>query len=46
MSFYYFYNKSILQFIENLIYKVYLIDGDNGISLFESTFKELKKNPR
>jgi hypothetical protein len=26
-----------------LIYKAYLIDGDNGISLFESTFKELKK---
>ncbi len=26
-----------------MIYKVYLIDGDNGISLFESTFKELKK---
>jgi len=32
-----------LQFIEILIYKAYLIDGDNGISLFESTFKELKK---
>jgi len=32
-----------LQFIENLIYKAFLIDGDNGISLFESTFKELKK---
>ncbi len=32
-----------MQFIENLIYKVYFIDGDNGISLFESTFKELKK---
>lgn len=29
--------------LENLIYKVYLIDGDNGISLFESTFKQLKK---
>ncbi|MHA2281467.1 MAG: hypothetical protein ACXAC5_11485 [Promethearchaeota archaeon] len=26
-----------------MIYKAYLIDGDNGISLFESTFKELKK---
>jgi hypothetical protein len=26
-----------------LIYKIYLIDGDNGISLLESTFKELKK---
>jgi len=26
-----------------LIYKVYLIDADNGISLLESTFKELKK---
>jgi hypothetical protein len=26
-----------------LIYKAYLIDGDNGISLFESTFKKLKK---
>ncbi|MFW9825381.1 MAG: hypothetical protein ACFFE4_20740 [Candidatus Thorarchaeota archaeon] len=26
-----------------MIYKVYLIDGDNGISLFESTFKQLKK---
>jgi hypothetical protein len=26
-----------------LIYKAYLIDGDNGISLFESTFKELEK---
>ena len=26
-----------------MIYKVYLIDGDNGISLLESTFKELKK---
>jgi len=26
-----------------LIYKIYLIDGDNGISLFESTFRELKK---
>jgi hypothetical protein len=26
-----------------LIYKVFLIDGDNGISLFESTFKELRK---
>jgi len=26
-----------------LIYKVYLIDGDNGISLLESSFKELKK---
>jgi len=26
-----------------LIYKVFLIDGDNGISLLESTFKELKK---
>jgi hypothetical protein len=26
-----------------LIYKAFLIDGDNGISLFESTFKELKK---
>ena len=32
-----------MQFIEILIYKAYLIDGDNGISLFESTFKELKK---
>jgi hypothetical protein len=32
-----------LQFIENLIYKAFLIDGDNGISLFESTFKELNK---
>ena len=29
--------------ILNLIYKIYLIDGDNGISLLESTFKELKK---
>ncbi len=26
-----------------MIYKIYLIDGDNGISLLESTFKELKK---
>jgi len=26
-----------------LIYKIYLIDADNGISLVESTFKELKK---
>ena len=26
-----------------MIYKAYLIDGDNRISLFESTFKELKK---
>ncbi len=26
-----------------MIYKVFLIDGDNGISLFESTFRELKK---
>ena len=26
-----------------MIYKIYLIDADNGISLFESTFKELKK---
>jgi hypothetical protein len=26
-----------------LIYKIYLIDGDNGISLLESTFRELKK---
>ncbi|MHA2182352.1 MAG: hypothetical protein ACXAAH_13115 [Promethearchaeota archaeon] len=26
-----------------MIYKAFLIDGDNGISLFESTFKELKK---
>jgi len=26
-----------------LIYKIYLIDADNGISLFESTFRELKK---
>ncbi|MHA2266442.1 MAG: hypothetical protein ACXAB8_01455 [Promethearchaeota archaeon] len=26
-----------------MIYKAYLIDGDNGISLFESTFKELNK---
>ncbi len=26
-----------------MIYKAYLIDGDNGISLFESTCKELKK---
>ncbi len=26
-----------------MIYKVYLIDADNGISLLESTFKELKK---
>ncbi|MFW9896895.1 MAG: hypothetical protein ACFFD7_13905 [Candidatus Thorarchaeota archaeon] len=26
-----------------MIYKVYLIDGDNGISLYESTFKQLKK---
>jgi hypothetical protein len=26
-----------------LIYKVYLIDADNGISLVESTFKKLKK---
>ena len=26
-----------------MIYKVFLIDGDNGISLLESTFKELKK---
>lgn len=43
MSFYLFYNKCILQFIENLIYKAFLIDGDNGISLFESTFKDLKK---
>ena len=43
MSFYLFYNKCILQFIENLIYKAFLIDGDNGISLFESTFKELNK---
>jgi hypothetical protein len=31
------------KFSENLIYKAFLIDGDNGISLFESTFKELKK---
>jgi len=43
VSFYLFYNKCILQFIENLIYKAFLIDGDNGISLFESTFKELNK---
>ncbi len=26
-----------------MIYKIYLIDADNGISLVESTFKELKK---
>jgi len=26
-----------------LIYKIFLIDADNGISLLESTFKELKK---
>ncbi|MFX1503004.1 MAG: hypothetical protein ACFFDH_18735 [Promethearchaeota archaeon] len=26
-----------------MIYKVYLIDGDNGISLLESTFRKLKK---
>ncbi|MFW9901498.1 MAG: hypothetical protein ACFFDY_09425 [Candidatus Thorarchaeota archaeon] len=26
-----------------MIYKIYLIDADNGISLLESTFKELKK---
>ena len=26
-----------------MIYKIYLIDGDNGISILESTFKELKK---
>ncbi|MCK4285404.1 MAG: hypothetical protein KAX18_04345 [Candidatus Lokiarchaeota archaeon] len=26
-----------------MIYKAFLIDGDNGISLFESTFKDLKK---
>jgi len=26
-----------------LIYKIFLIDGDNGISLVESTFKELEK---
>ena len=26
-----------------MLYKVYLIDGDNGISLLETTFKELKK---
>ncbi|MFX0034850.1 MAG: hypothetical protein ACFE9I_04315 [Candidatus Hermodarchaeota archaeon] len=26
-----------------MIYKVFLIDADNGISLFESTFRELKK---
>jgi hypothetical protein len=32
-----------LHFIETLIYKAYLIDADNGISLFESTFKELKR---
>ncbi len=29
--------------ILNLIYKIYLIDGDNGISLLESTFTELKE---
>ena len=27
----------------NLIYKVYLIDGDTSISLLEATFKDLKK---
>ena len=26
-----------------MIYKIYLIDGDSGISLLDSTFKELKK---
>ena len=26
-----------------MIYKIFLIDADNGISLVESTFKELKK---
>ena len=26
-----------------MIYKIYLIDADNGISLLETTFKELKK---
>ena len=26
-----------------MIYKIFLIDGDNGISLVESTFKELEK---
>ncbi|MFX0147307.1 MAG: hypothetical protein ACFE8E_06120 [Candidatus Hodarchaeota archaeon] len=26
-----------------MIYKIYLIDGDNGISILESTFKELRK---
>ncbi|MFX1311488.1 MAG: hypothetical protein ACFFHD_02605 [Promethearchaeota archaeon] len=26
-----------------MIYKIFLIDGNNGISLLESTFKELKK---
>ncbi|MFX0104801.1 MAG: hypothetical protein ACFE75_04870 [Candidatus Hodarchaeota archaeon] len=26
-----------------MIYKIYLIDGDNGISILESTFRELKK---
>jgi len=27
-----------------LIYKIYLIDGDNGISILESTFKDFKKD--
>ncbi|TFG24564.1 MAG: hypothetical protein EU533_01990 [Promethearchaeota archaeon] len=27
-----------------MIYKIYLIDGDNGISILESTFKKLKEN--
>jgi hypothetical protein len=27
-----------------LIYKIYLIDGDNGISILESTFKDFKKS--
>ena len=26
-----------------MIYKIYLIDGDNGISILETTFKEFKK---
>ena len=36
-----YYN--VIFFSRKLIYKVFLIDADNGISLMESTFKELKK---
>ncbi|MFX1234061.1 MAG: hypothetical protein ACFFBY_05820, partial [Promethearchaeota archaeon] len=27
-----------------MIYKIYLIDGDNGISILETTFKEFQKS--